>query len=350
MNYSPINLNQLEECQFDVESVLKEVFEEVIESRVPSSEEEFKSVLEKASELLYTANPRKPCLQRSIYNFKERGDYIEHIKEEIGKLASIPQTRLEVGKIGWTVYIMGIAKAILDLYDGYSTLYKIKKNNGDYRIIRQLQNEKMDGNSSAKIFIKTYEEQKMKELVNLGEQYEKPIVNVSGFFQQDPYHQAELVGSFGELFQPTLLLVNADEKALEEIKSRINSLQIREDVKSMILRKIKPVESVDEVINGHYLNFDMFVKNMERIIKVMKPFFDKYDRKESSIPLLEWEGHFTVLYPENLVGPKTFYNPEAINRKLDYVNSFRVPLGYEPIPHVGIDVLPEKTNKDVYVS
>jgi len=329
-----LTLNQLEKVEYDHEDVLKRAFKEVLSNRAPHTESEFKSTLSSALDLFDNKNPEMGSLIKGSLDIKERKEYIERVKAKISEYLNIPNSRLVLTKIGWTVFLTATVKSALDLYDSYNTLRKIKKHKEDPKYIQRLQNARM---KDIERYVVTYETRKLKAISKFRKRFpkiERPIVHVSGDYLRDRYHQSMLIGAFGELFDPVLLLLNKDDKVVDEIKSNIKNSKIKEDTKSIVLKELRVPDNVDEIINGHPVNFDLWIGNMYNIIKVTGEYFRYWDRKKSCLPFFEWEGVCTVLYPRHLIGSKTFYDPEAINLKIDYINAFRKPLGYKPIPHI----------------
>lgn len=336
---SSLTPDKLKSVKFEYVKAVENAFKKGISgSKDPHTESEFQNALKDLLEIFDNKNPDLPALRRGALT-SDVEHYIDTVLEEVGKYEGMDSSRLYLSKIGWTAMVFATAKPPLDMYDAWDNTYQIlesKRHGKDAygKTVKKLQDEAM---FRLERYVSSHEGNKMVEVKKFRNKYpkiNKPFVRISGNYNPDRYAQAKLVGAFGELFNPVLMLLDKDEETAERLKSNIESLRIKNDTKSFLLKKIKIPESLDDLYGGHPQNFNLYVGNIMNIVESTADYFKFHDRKETCMPFWEWEGVCTLLYPQHLVGQKTFYDPEAMNLKIDFVNAVRGAFGYKPIPYV----------------
>lgn len=334
---SSYSLNELKSVGFEYQNALTNAFKRGVSyNRDPHKEEEFQDVLKNLLEIFDNDNPQIPSLRRGSLDFEPRENYIDNVLEKVKKYRGMDSSRLYLSKIGWTAMVFATAKPILDMYDSWDKtriiLESEKRGEGNYnKAVQSLQDSTM---SRLEKYVSSHEGKKLVEVERFRNRYpeiERPFVRVSGSYNSTNLGQSRLVAAFGELFDPTLMLINKNDEDINRLKSNMQSLPIKKETKNLLLKEIKMPTSLDDLLVGHPQNFELYVGNLMNIVNVISDYFHYHDRRYTCFPFFEWEAICTVLFPQNLVGQKTFYDPEAINLKIGFVNAARDALGYEPL-------------------
>ena len=316
----------------DVESTINSVVNGVFElrqslKRIPYSEKEFQQALEKS---LFLVEGSKDFPGLMGLNLGEKvEEHLNQITSFIENYRNKP-TQHTLGKTGRFVVISTILESILDVGAGYWITNRIKRRK---REIRRQQDEMV---RRLRTYIITYETSKMK---NIAERYvdnkrkypgynkKSLIVEASGKYPKTYKSQSEMVYMLREIVEPKFILLTREE-CIEDLKKNIRSLNLPLETKERILEKLKPVDKTD-LIAGHPNATSFGIFYFQDRVELLKAYFEYCSR---SCTLLE---AYEQLYATIVgVGKLAWYDSDAVNRKIELINTVLKTLNYPTIPSI----------------